>query len=169
MEEIINKIKDSGLINLDLEKFKPNSKVKCIDLAEVLWNGFVLREKDFRAWVKEHDWSAYTSTIVQVTCTVDAIVPTWAYMVIGAQLNTFADTWMVGSAEELLKKSVNQKINQLDLTKFQDGLIIIKGCSDHPFSDFAMATLVEKLQPVVKSIMYGEPCSTVPIYKRPKN
>jgi hypothetical protein len=90
-------------------------------------------------------------------------------MVIGAQLNTFADTWMVGSAEELLKKSVNQKINQLDLTKFQDGLIIIKGCSDHPFSDFAMATLVEKLQPVVKSIMYGEPCSTVPIYKRPKN
>ncbi|MBU2020580.1 MAG: DUF2480 family protein [Bacteroidetes bacterium] len=168
MEEIINKVKDSGLINLDLEKFTPNSNVDCIDIADLLWNGLVLKEKDFRAWVKDHDWSKYQNTIVQVTCTADAIVPTWAYMIIGAQLNTYADTWVVGSKEALLKKSVTQKINQLDLVKFQDGLVIIKGCSNHPYSDFAMASLVEKLQPVVKSIMYGEPCSTVPIYKRPR-
>ena len=166
MDEIINKVKESGLINMDLEKFLPSTKFREINLEGILWNGLVLKERDFRSWVKEHDWTIYQGAMVQVHCSVDAIIPTWAYMIIGAQLEGIAECWIVGSKEELIKKSVSAKINHLDLSSFLEGRVIIKGCSDHPFPDFAMASLVEKLKPVVKSIMYGEPCSTVPVYKR---
>jgi hypothetical protein len=166
MEEIINKVKDSGLLHLDLEKFKPSQKVVQIDIADQLWNGFVLKEKDFRSWIKDNNWDELQGCYVHIVCTADAIVPTWAYMLLASVLEGKAETWVVGTKEDLLKKVIAKKINRLDDETYRDGRVIIKGCSDHPYPDFAMAMLVEKLQPLVKSIMYGEPCSTVPIFKR---
>ncbi len=166
MEEIINKVKESGLINLDLAKYNPTEKIVGIDIAEQLWNGLVLKEKDFRAWIKEHDWTIYFNKLVFIHCSADAIVPTWAYMLIASSLQSHASLYIVGSKDELLKKTIERNIQQLDLAPLMDGRIIIKGCSDIPFPDFAMCTLIEHIQPVSKSIMYGEPCSTVPVFKR---
>jgi len=137
MAEIVNKVKDSGLIQLDMAEFKPSVPILGIDLTEQLWQGLVLREKDFRAWISTHDWSAYDHTAVYIFCSSDAIIPTWAYMLIGS-----------------------------DLSKFKDQRVIVKGCSDIPNPDFASMALVAHIRPVVKSLMYGEPCSTVPIYKK---
>jgi hypothetical protein len=166
MEEIRNKVKESGLISMDLADYKPKMPIVDIDIAEQLWQGMILKEKDFRAWIKENDWSIYEGKSVFIHCSADAIVPTWAYMIIASQLNEVAKHFIVGSKDELLKKIIAANIQSIDLSKFQDGRVIIKGCSDIPFPDYAMACMVEHLQKTVKSIMYGEPCSTVPVFKR---
>lgn len=166
MEEIRNKVKESGLISMDLADYKPNLPVVGIDLADRLWQGMILKEKDFRVWIKDHEWSNYENKAVFIHCSVDAIIPTWAYMLIASKLTGIAKEYVVGSKDEILKKCIVSAIQQINLDTYVDGRVIIKGCSDIPFPDFAMATLVEKLQPVVKSIMYGEPCSTVPVFKR---
>lgn len=166
MEEIVNKVKDSGLISMDLANYKPNLAIQEIDLANQLWQGLVLKEKDFRLWIKENDWSNFSNKGVYIHCSADAIIPTWAYMLVASQLTDIAACYVVGTKEELIKKMIVQNINGLETKDYLDGRVIIKGCSDIPFPDFAMACLVEKLQPVVKSIMYGEPCSTVPVFKR---
>lgn len=166
MEEIRNKVKESGLISMDLADYKPNLDLVDIDIADHLWQGLILKEKDFRAWIKENDWSNYTGKAVFIHCSADAIVPTWAYMLVASQLNEVAQHFIVGTKDELLKKIIAFNIQSIDLTKYLDGRVIIKGCSDIPFPDYAMACMVEHLQSTVKSIMYGEPCSTVPVYKR---
>lgn len=166
MEEIKNKVKDSGLISLDLAKFKPKTSVVGIDIADQLWQGLVLKEKDFRQWIKDHQWSEYSGQAVYIHCSADALVPTWAYMLVSSALLPFAVKVLVGSKEELLKALVESTIYAEPLDEYIDGRVIIKGCSDIIAPEFAMAKLIERLQPVVKSIMYGEPCSTVPIYKR---
>lgn len=166
MDEIKNKVKESGLISMDLANYKPVLSVQEIDLTDQLWQGLILKEKDFRLWIKENDWSAYANKGVYIHCSADAIVPTWAYMLVASQLTGIATCHTVGTKDELIKKMITQNINGIETTEFQDGRVIIKGCSDIPFPDFAMACLVEKLQPIVKSIMYGEPCSTVPVFKR---
>ncbi len=166
MEEIRNKVKESGLIAMDLADYKPKSTIVGIDVADQLWQGMILKEKDFRAWIKSHDWSMYANKAVFVHCSADAIVPTWAYMLIAAELNPICSTFVIGTHQELQKKMIAQSISAIDTSPFIDGRVIIKGCSDIPFPDFAMACMVEKLQPHVKSIMYGEPCSTVPVFKR---
>lgn len=166
--EIVNKVEQSGIIQMDLADFKPNSKILGIDLAEALWQGLVLREKDFRDWVKNHDWDQYENSSVYIFCSADAIVPTWAFMLIGSNLVGKCDTFLVGSKEDLEKELIKQAIHQLDLEKYKDGKIIIKGCSDISSPSFAMTELIRFLQPVSKSLMYGEPCSTVPLYKRKK-
>ena len=166
MEEIRNKIAESGLIQLDLADFKPRIAITGIDLAEHLWQGLVLKEKDFREWISGHDWSIYEGQAVFVFCSADAIIPTWAFMLVTSQLKQTGVFSIVGNSEELTKELINQAIQQLELNAFRDGRIIIKGCSDIAAPAYAMSKLVMHLQPVVKSIMYGEPCSTVPIYKR---
>ncbi len=166
MEEIRNKVKESGLISMDLADYKPRIQILEIDVTEQLWQGMILKEKDFRAWVKDHDWSSYQNKAVFIHCSADAIVPTWAYMLIASQLTGIANEYIVGTKNELLKKITVSNIQKIDLAEYQDGRVIIIGCSDIPFPDFAMAAMVEHLQPVVKSIMYGEPCSTVPVFKR---
>lgn len=166
MDEILNKVKESGLISMDLANYKPALSIQEIDLTEQLWQGLILKEKDFRSWIKENNWSTYLDKGIFIHCSADAIVPTWAYMLVASQLTGIANCYIVGTKDELTKKIIEQNINGIDLTEFIDGRVIIKGCSDIPFPDFAMACLVEKLQPVVKSIMYGEPCSTVPVFKR---
>jgi len=167
MEEIRNKVQESGLISMDLADFKPDStRIRSIDIADQLWQGLVLKEKDFREFIATHDWSTYKSTYVYIHCSVDAIVPTWAYMLVASKLLGIAKIALVGSQEELEKQMIALNILSLDVTNYIDGRIIIKGCSDITAPEFAMTTLIQKLQPIAKSIMYGEPCSTVPVYKR---
>lgn len=166
MEEIVNRVKESSLITIDLAHFKPSNQIVGIDLADQLWQGLVLKEKDFRAWIKDHQWSQYESKAVFVHCSADAIVPTWAFMLVVSALEEVGAIYLVGSQEDLNKKLIQLNIDGMDLAAYQDGRVIIKGCSDIASPEFAMAEMIHKLQPVVKSIMYGEPCSTVPVFKK---
>lgn len=168
MGEIVNRVKESGLISIDLADFKPKSMIAEIDIAGQLWQGLVLKEKDFRAWVKSNDWSQYEGKAVYVHCSADAIIPTWAYMLVGSQLISQGIIFVVGSCLDLEKKLIEDRIKSEPLEIYKDGKIIIKGCADVSSPEYAMTCLVQHLQPVAKSIMYGEPCSTVPVYKRPK-
>lgn len=168
MEEIVNKVAESGLIPMDLAEFKPKVEISEIDISAQLWQGLILKEKDFRLWIKEHDWNQYTNQAVYIHCSVDAIVPTWAYMLVASQLEGIAADFLVGSKIDLEKKLIRNSILELNPTNYIDGKIIIKGCSDISSPDFAMVELIHFLKPLAKSIMYGEPCSTVPIYKRKK-
>lgn len=166
MEEIVNRVQDSGLIPMDLADFKPKMELVGIDIAEQLWQGLILKEKDFRLWIKEHDWTVYSNKAVFIHCSVDAIIPTWAYMLVASQINSIAKDYLVGSKLDLEKQLIKNAILELNLEEFKDGKIIIKGCSDVSCPDFAMVELIHFLQTVAKSIMYGEPCSTVPVFKR---
>jgi hypothetical protein len=166
MEEIRNKVEESGLIQLDLATFKPTAEICEIDIADQLWQGLILKEKDFRTWIKEHNWQQYEGKSVCVFCSADAIVPTWAFMLVASQIIEIAANLLIGSREELEKMLIKSNIDQLPLEEFMDGKIIIKGCSDIASPEFAMSELLKRIQPVAKSIMYGEPCSTVPIFKR---
>lgn len=168
MDEIVNKVKDSGLISLDLAKFKSPISIDEIDMKNLLWQQLVLKEKDFRAWVKEHDWKKYKSKAVFVHCSVEAIVPTWAYMLIGSRLADQTKDFVIGNKVDLEKQLIVKSIHEEDIAIYVDGRIIIKGCSDISVPEFAMVELVKFLQPVAKSIMYGEPCSSVPVYKKRK-
>lgn len=167
MEEIRNKVKESGLISMDLAIFKPDkSQIIGIDIADQLWERLILKEKMFREYIDSNDWSQFDGKYVHVFCSVDAIVPTWAYMLVSSKLVDIAMMVIVGNQISLEKQLIANKIEALDLSEFKDGRIIIKGCADIVEPEFAMSQLIQKLQPVAKSIMYGEPCSTVPIFKR---
>ena len=165
MEEIRNKVKESGLIQMDLADFKSEIEIMEIDLADQLWQGLVLKEKDFRSWVSSNDWSIYDDKAVFIYCSADAIIPTWAYMLVASHLSK-AEINVVGTKSQLERELIRRKIAELDTTPYQDGRVIIKGCSDISDPAYAMTELVNHLLPDVKNIMYGEPCSTVPIYKR---
>lgn len=164
--EIVNKVAESGLIQLDLADFKPKIEIVELDIAPQLWEGLILKEKDFRTWIGLNDWAVYDGKAVCVYCSVDAIIPTWAYMLVASKLIGKAHTVEIGSRIELEKTLIKNTIQSIDLNQFNEGKIIIKGCSDIASPSFAMVELMKLLQPIVKSIMYGEPCSTVPIYKR---
>ncbi|MFT6245506.1 MAG: hypothetical protein ACJA0U_001216 [Salibacteraceae bacterium] len=166
MNEIVNKVVNSGLISIDLGNYKPNVAIEGIDITDQLWQGLVLKEKDFRIWIKENDWSKFENKAVYIHCSADAIVPTWAYMLIGSQLEQIGSDYIVGSKNDLEKNLILARIKEDDLEKFKEGRVIIKGCADIATPEYAMVELVRHLQPVVKSIMYGEPCSTVPVFKR---
>lgn len=162
----MNRVKGSGLISIDLASYKPNVEIVGIDIADLLWQRLVLKEKDFRAWIQDHSWEMYKNKGVFVHCSEDAIVPTWAFMLIGSKLNEVTPHYIIGDKLALEKKLIREKIQSDDLQRFVDGRVIIKGCSDISCPEYAMVELIRHLQPVVKSIMYGEPCSTVPVYKR---
>jgi hypothetical protein len=166
MDEIVNKVQQSGLISMDLADFKPRVEMIELDIADQLWQGLVLKEKDFREWVKSTDWSGFEEKVVYVHCSADAIVPTWAYMLIGSRLHPYAADFIIGTKQDLEKHLILKRIQSEPLDDYQDGRIIIKGCADIADPAYAMTELVKHLQPVAKSIMYGEPCSTVPVYKR---
>ena len=166
MDEIVNRVKESGLISMDLADFKPRLAITEVDISDQLWQGLVLKEKDFRAWVKDHDWSSYEGKAVFVHCSADAIVPTWAYMLVGSSLLSYTSNFVIGSKSDLEKQLILNRILAEPLDAYLDGRIIIKGCADVADPAFAMTELVKHLQPVAKSIMYGEPCSTVPVFKR---
>ena len=137
------------------------------DLKDFLFQGLILREKEFRTSIKEKDWSEMTGKVVCIFCSTDAIIPVWAYMLVASSATPFAHECFVGTKDEYLKHHYYKTLSELDTSSFKDARIVIKGCSNKPVPPAAYAYLTELLRPLAKSVMYGEPCSTVPIYKRP--
>lgn len=168
MEEITNKVALSGLITIDLGEFYPAGQRVTIDIKDQLFQGLILREKDFREFIKTHDWSQYKDAYVALTCSADAIIPDWAWMLLASALEPFAKKIVFGNAEMVETVLYDEIISAIDIQQYKDARIVIKGCGDKPVPKTAYIDLTRKLQPVVKSIMYGEPCSTVPVYKKPK-
>ena len=168
MEEIVNKVAKSGLITLDLSTWLADESFIEIDLAPLLWQGLVLREDEFRDWIKNHDWASYQNKHVAVFCSTDAIVPLWAYMLVSSALVGIAKTCINTSSAELRNMVFVEKISAFNLESIRDCRIVIKGCNEGKVPDFAYGLLVSKIQAVVKSLMFGEPCSTVPVYKKKK-
>ncbi len=167
-EEIVNRVAKSPLINIDLEEFYPEGKRILFDIKDWLFEGIILKEKDFRQSVADHDWSQYQDSYVALTCSEDAIIPSWAYLLLSSELTSYAKKVVVGDLE-LLETSIYQKIiSDLDISSYKDKPIIIKGCADKPIPPSAFSFLIDRIQPVAKNIMYGEACSTVPLYKRKK-
>lgn len=164
-EEIINRVANSKLVTFNLEDYYPTGKRVLFDIKDWLLDGFVLREKPFREEAKAHDWSQYQDCFVALTCTTDAIVPGWAYMLLCTYLQPFSKKTVVGDLELLESMLYAEIINNLDISGYKNKMLIIKGCSKKPVPLNAYLQITEKLQPVVKSLMYGEACSSVPLYK----
>lgn len=166
-DEIINKVAESGLITIDLEKYLPGKEDMIVfDLKDFLFMGLILKEKDFREALKQHDWEKYRNKNVAVTCSADAIIPVWAYMLVTSYLQPLAKETMVGNEREMYKATIIKNISSINTGEFEGKRIVLKGCGETPIDDFAYAEATRVLLPVAKSIMYGEPCSTVPVYKK---
>ena len=165
-ENIINKVAQSGLVTLDPASFYPKGGRVIYDIKDNLFQGLILREKDFREFMKEHDWAQYTGKNVGVTCSADAIVPAWAYMLIANRMAPYANEVVFGDASVLETVLFEKAMTGMDVEQYRDQRIVIKGCGDIDVPVSAYVELTKRLTPVVKSIMFGEPCSTVPIYKR---
>lgn len=164
-EEFFNKVANSGLVTFDLAQYHDAAERVAYDIKNNLFQELILREKDFRAFVKEHDWQQYQNKHVAIHCSADAIVPTWAYMLLAVKLQPFAKTVFFGSLAELETHLFTQALNTVDFSVYQDQRVVVKGCSDKEVPVTAYVDLTARLRPLVKSIMYGEPCSTVPLYK----
>jgi hypothetical protein len=165
-EPIVNKVAESGLVTIDLETFMPESDVVVFDLKDHLFMGLILKEKDFREALKNLDWNAYAGKNVAITCSADAIIPVWAYMLVVTYLEPFAKEIFEGSAEDMTKHLVIKNISSANVETFRDQRVVVKGCGDVPIGNYAYAEITRRLRPVVRSIMYGEPCSTVPVFKK---
>lgn len=165
-ESIVNKVASSGLITLDLETYLPKDDLVVFDLKDYLYMELILKEKDFRETLKIANWQVYQDKYVAVTCSADAIIPVWAYMLVAVYLEPFAREVYQGTKDEFFKHLFLKNIDALNTDEFIDQRIVVKGCGDIPIDSYAYAAIALKLRPVVKSIMYGEPCSTVPVYKK---
>ena len=165
-EPIVNKVAESGIITVDLEKFYPRGETAVFDLKDYLFMGMILKEKDYREALKKMDWSVYQDKNVAVTCTADAIIPVWAYMLAASYLQPVASEIVMGDEKELHKLVYLKNLSSIDVSEFADKRVVIKGCGETPIADFVYMEITKLLRPVAKSIMYGEPCSTVPIYKK---
>lgn len=167
MEEVfVNKVSESALVTLDLEEFYPKEDIAIFDLKDYLFMGLILKEKDFRDALKNLDVSVYTEKIVAVTCSTDAVIPMWAYMLIATYLQPVAKEIIYGTEAETKKQILLRRISTLNVNEFVDKRVVIKGCGELPIGEDAYLEATILLRPVVKSIMYGEPCSTVPIFKK---
>ncbi|WP_299181943.1 DUF2480 family protein [uncultured Aquimarina sp.] len=166
-EEIINRVaNNTKLFTIDLEDYYPEGDRILFDIKDWLFEGFILKEKDFRESVSNYDWSQYQNKYVALHCSTDAIIPGWAYLLLTTRLIPFAKKVVVGSLENIETILFTHIIDKLDVSEYQDKLLIIKGCSNKPVPESAYIELIQKLQPVAKSIMYGEACSSVPLFKR---
>lgn len=166
---LINRVAASGLITINLEDFFPKGDFVTFDLKDFLYMELILKEKEFRAALKDHNWDAYTDKILLVYCSTNAIIPVWAYMLVSAYATTFAKDIFQGDQDNYIKVAFAKALDELDLSSYHGQRIVIKGCSDYPVPPYAYSLLTQKLRPLAKSIMYGEPCSTVPIYKKPRD
>ena len=165
-EEIVNRVAQSKLITFNLEDFYPEGKRVLFDIKDWLYEALILREKEFRAFVENHDWEQYQDTYVALSCSSDAIIPGWAYMLISSRLSPYAKKIVVGDLEALETTIYLPIISNLDVSAFKDKPIIIKGCSNKPVPQNAYIAAVSKIQTVARSVMYGEACSSVPLFKR---
>lgn len=163
---LVNKVAQSGLITLDLETFFPTEEIIAFDIKEFLFRGLILKEIDFRAALKEHDWTQYNDKTVAVFCSADAILPQWSFMLITTYLMLHTNKIHVGTKEQVEQDLLLKNINEIDGTKYIDGKLVIKGCGTKTVNSNAYLEITKKLQPYVKSLMFGEPCSTVPVYKK---
>lgn len=165
-EPIINKVAESGLVTLDLETYFPKGETAVFDLKDHLFMGMILKEKDFREALKKLDWSIYQDKNVAVTCSQDAVIPVWAWMLVVSYLQPVAKEVVMGDEKELHKRVYLKNLAMIDTKEFEDKKVVIKGCGETPIDDFVYMEITKLLRPVVKSIMYGEPCSTVPVFKK---
>ena len=167
-KEIVNRVSGSSLVTFDLEDyFQAGDRIQ-FDLKDLLFHGLIVKEKDFRDYIKTHPWSQYQDKLVAIHCSADAIVPTWAYMLLTIALEPFARKIVFGNLQNLEEQLYKDELAKVNWAVYQDAKVVVKGCSkvDVPLS--AYVEVVEKLRPFASSLMYGEPCSTVPLYKRPK-
>jgi hypothetical protein len=165
-EEMVNKVAESGLISFDLEEYYPKGEIKTFDLKEYLFMGLILKEKDFRAALQTTDWTIYQDTNVAITCSADAIIPMWAYMLIASYLQPYAKEIVFGDEKKLVSTLLFKNLASLKGEDYTDKRVVVKGCGEVDIPESAYVEITNKLRPFVKSIMYGEPCSTVPIYKK---
>tara|TARA_B100001146_G_scaffold225213_1_gene247947 strand:+ start:24982 stop:25488 length:507 start_codon:yes stop_codon:yes gene_type:complete len=164
--EIINRVANSKLVTFNLEDFYPEGPRTLLDISPWLLEGIVLQEKAFRQTLKEHDWSQYEGHYVAVHCTTDAIVPAWAYMLIATYLQPYATKTVIGTLETLETTLYASLIEHMDVSDFKDKPVIIKGCAHKPVPENAYLWIAQKIQTVAKSVMYGEACSSVPLFKK---
>ena len=165
-EPIVNKVAESGLISLDLTHFIPSAEIVLFDIKQYLFMELILKEKDFRAALASADLSIYQDKIVGIYCSTDAIIPMWANMLIASVLQPFAKAIYFGDENKVREQILLEGISQIDPTEYLDQRVVVKGCGETPIGESAYIAITNKLRPVVKSIMYGEPCSTVPVYKK---
>lgn len=167
-EGIENKVDKSGLITIDLGNYAPNAELVEFDIKDWLYQGLILKEQDFKQHLKEQDWTQYEGYIVAVNCSTDAIIPVWAYMMVASKLTPYAEKVYFGNRNEVLNQVFLDNLKAVNPEEYQDAKIVIKGCGDKEIPSAAYVYLTNKLQPYVKTLMYGEPCSTVPVYKQPR-
>jgi len=165
-QPIINKVASSSLVLLELETLLPEFEITSLDIASQLWQGMVLKEKDFRAWVKENDWSTYAGKHVAVHCTAEAIIQHWAWMLLASALAPHAAGVHFGTPTAYINAQVLRSIEAMDVSQYRDARVIVKGCGKVELDHAAYGMVSLKLLPVVKTLMFGEPCSTVPVWKR---
>ncbi|MEP7110902.1 MAG: DUF2480 family protein [Ferruginibacter sp.] len=165
-EEIINKVSESSIITLNLEEYFPGEEIALFDMKDHLFMGLILKEKEFREALKNLDLAIYAGKEVAVTCSVDAVIPVWAYMLVASYLQPVAKEVVFATREELKKQLLIKNITRLNVSDFAGKRVVIKGCGEVPVGEAAYLEATKLLRPVAKSIMYGEPCSTVPIFKR---
>jgi hypothetical protein len=167
-ETIINRVAKSGLISLDLEDFYDTGERVLYDLKDNLFMGLILKEKDFREFLKTHDWTQYAGKNVAITCTEDAVVPTWAYMLLAIQLEPYANLIVFGNLQDLEQKLYDEALAKINFEEYTGAKVVVKGCSKVAVPTTAYVEVTRRLRPYAQSIMFGEPCSTVPLYKKPK-
>ncbi len=169
MSDIINRVSSSSIISLNLEDIYPQEERVIFDLKPFLWQELILKEQDFRRALKEVDWETYRDKWVAITCSADAIVPTWAFMLICTYLQSVSKGYAIGDLDALEIMISENVISNFDLENFKDRPVVIKGCSNFPIPLFAYGRMISALQPVARSLMFGEPCSTVPLFKKSKS
>jgi hypothetical protein len=167
-DQIINRVASSPLITFDLEEFYTSGERVTLDIKDLLFQGIILREKDFREFIRAQDWSLYKDKLVAVTCSVDAIIPTWAYMLLSVALQPFAGKIVFGDLAALESQLFHESLSEVDWERYRGAKVVVKGCSKVEVPVSAYVEVTSRLRPVSASIMYGEPCSTVPLYKKPK-
>ena len=166
MAEFVNKIAESGLITIDLETWYPKEEILVLDLKDYLFMGMIVKEKEFREALKKTDWEVYTNKMVSVLCSADAIIPSWAFMLVASYLQPVCKELALATPEEMRKQIFLRNLQAINPADYKDQRVIIKGCGDTQIGDFAYLEATKILRPVVRSLMYGEPCSTVPVFKR---
>ncbi len=167
-EVFVNKVANSGILTLDLEEYYPEGEIRIFDLKDFLFMGLILKEKDFRAAMQSLDVEVYRDKNVAVTCSADAIIPMWAYMLVGSYLQPVAKEIVFGDENNLINTLFIKNLSKINCADYLDQRVVVKGCGDVKIPEAAYLEITNKLRPFAKSIMYGEPCSTVPVYKKPK-